>query len=167
MDQQVEHLIHVLQQCEELYKRMLPIIEQEKMAAMEPNPSSLTAINDKKASLLAQLKILDRQRGLLLGQIARRWHLSPEQLTLTRLAEKARPSYRTQLSTLNSALQHIIEKVQYANDESRLMIAHCLSLVKSTMAFFNQWTDSSAVYGSTGNITSYGQGHGRLLSNSV
>jgi len=167
MDRSIEHFIHVLQQCEELYHRMLSILELEKKAALAPNPSDLAQVNYEKEILLAQLKVLDRQRAALLEQIAGQLDMSADRLTMSALIEKMAPSYRGQLTAVYDALQRIVSKVQYANNESRLLTTHCLALVKNTLGFFSRWTASAAVYGASGHVETNGRGHGRLLSNSV
>jgi flagellar biosynthesis/type III secretory pathway chaperone len=167
MNRSIEHLIHVLQQCEELYHRMLSILELEKKAALAPNSSDLAQVNDEKEALLAQLKVLDRQRATLLEQIAGQLDVSADRLTLSALIEQVTPMYGSQLQTVYDALRRIVSKVQYANNESRLLITHCLALVKNTQAFFSRWTASAAVYGASGHVETNGRGYGRLLSNSV
>lgn len=167
MDRSIEHLIHVLQQCEELYHRMLSILELEKKVALAPNPSGLARVNDEKGVLLAQLKVLDHQRAALLEQIAGHLDLFGDRMTMSALIEKVAPAYRGQLKAVYDALQRIVSRVQYANHESRLLINHCLTLVKNTLGFFSHWTASAAVYGASGHVEADGVGHGRLLSNSV
>lgn len=167
MNQSIEHLIHVLQQCEELYYRMLSTLELEKKAALATHPSDLTQVNNEKGVLLAHLKVLDRQRAGLLEQIADQWNLSADRLTMSALIEKVAPSHSGQLKAVHDALQKVLLKVQYANNENRLLTTHCLMLVKNTLGFFSRWTSSSAVYGASGCVETNSRGHGRLLSNSV
>ena len=167
MDRSIEHLIHVLQQCEELYHRMLSILEFERKAALAPNPSDLVQANGEKETLLAHLQVLDGQRSALLAQIADHMDISMDRLTMSGLIEKVAPGYRDQLKTVYDALQRIVLKVQYANNESRLLINHCLGLVKNTLGFFSRWTASTPVYGASGHVETNGRGHGRLVSNSV
>ena len=89
-----------------------------------------------------------------------------------------RPSIRTRLlstcsrtkrrlTSLNASLKYVVARVQHANEESRLMVAHCLTLVKNTLNFFGRWSNSVPVYGASGSVESYGSGHGRIVSNSV
>jgi len=78
MDRSIENLIHVLQQCEELYHRMLSILEFEKKAALTSKPWDLVQDNDEKEVLLAQFMVLDGQREALLEQIADQLDIASE-----------------------------------------------------------------------------------------
>ena len=166
-EQLINELVFVLQQCEEMYGRLLPIIEQEKKAALASNPEQLVQLYDDKANLIAQLKKLDHQRQGLLRKMAAWAEVPKVELTLSKLIDRLPAQQGIPLTHLNASLKIIFAKVQAANCESRMVVTHCLTLVKNSLNFFNLWTDAGASYGASGNLNRNGQGNGRLLSNSV
>ena len=167
MDRLVENLIQLLQQCEELYARMLPMIALEKQAVLGSDPEQLTKITVKKEDLIAQLKLLDRERARLLQEIADALQMSFEDLTLTTLAETIAPPHGHQLKLLGDTLKHTLAEVQKTNDESRRLVAHSLMLVRNTMNFFSRWTGSPTVYGASGNIDRSPMRYARMLSSTA
>lgn len=166
-DQLVNELVFVLQQCEEMYGRLLPIIEQEKKVAMASSSDQLSQLNDDKANIIAHLKKLDHQREDLLGRIAGWVEIPKAELTLTKLIDRLPENQRKRLLQLNESLKTLFVKVQFANSESRMVVTHCLTLVKNSLNYFNLWTDSGASYGASGNMRANSRGYGRFLSNSV
>lgn len=167
MDRLVGNLIQLLLQCEELYTRMLPVIEQEKQAALEIHPEHLHQLNTDKENLVTRLKALDQQRDRLLEQMAQLLPPSRECLTLSTLIHHVSPDHGAQLASLKISLAELFARIRRANDESRLLVAHCLTLVNNTLNFFSHWTRPMAVYGASGNIYGNAQGQGRFLSNTV
>jgi flagellar biosynthesis/type III secretory pathway chaperone len=166
-DQLINELVFVLQQCEEMYGKLLPIIEQEKQVAMASNLDQLSQLNDDKTNLIAQLKKLDHQRESLIGRIAGWVEIPKAELTLTKLIDRLPENQGKRLAQLNASLKTLFVKVQFANSESRMVVSHCLTLVKNSLNYFNLWTDSGASYGASGNMKDNGRGYGRFLSNSA
>jgi flagellar biosynthesis/type III secretory pathway chaperone len=167
MDRFIEQLIAVLQQTETLYERMLPLIEQEKEAALGPDATRLTGINAEKQSLIAQLAQLEKQRTRLSQGIAEALRLPLEKVNLTALAANVTAPYDRQLRQLHDRLRGVVEKVRQANEQCRVLIEYCLRLVQKRLGFFQYWMGRVDVYGASGSLNNGPGGGGRLLSGTV
>jgi flagellar biosynthesis/type III secretory pathway chaperone len=87
-------------------------------------------------------------------------------LTLTRLAAHVQPPYDQRLRDVQTALTRVVESVQHANAESRMIFTHCQKWVRNTLGFFEHWMKSTDLYGATGSLRSR-SGSGRLVSGNV
>ena len=167
MDRLIESLFLILEQSQELYQRMLMVLDQEIRAALVSDIDQMTLATTEKNDLIIRLKELESERSACLQQIAKTMQLPRTRLTITTLLEHIEPHYGARLKSLNSSLTAVLAKVRRTNNESRLLIQHCLRLVKNSICFFNHWTGLANVYCASGNFNETVRGHGRFLSNCV
>lgn len=166
MDRILDQFIVVLRRTEALYTRLLPTIQSEKEAAVASNIEGFIHFSAAKQDQLIEIRQLDRVRESLQRQIGASLDKPAQSLTLSCLATMVGAPYNQQLRQIQSVLTETIEKVRRANDESRLLVAHCLKLVGNTLSFFKHWNSAADVYGANGDLRQ-GAGNGRLLSGSV
>ncbi len=166
MDREIEQLIQVLHQSEEHYCRLLVIIEQETQAALGSDMHQLMSKSAEKQGLLAQLKRAELERARIVRHIAGALNLPHQEINLTTLAGEVRSPYGLQLRRLNASLVALVDKIRQANADSRLLLQHCLGLVRNALGFFYHWMGPAEVYGASGHMDGHMHG-GRLLSGSV
>lgn len=166
MERLLEQLIDVLHQTISVYQNLLPVIQNEKAAAIASQYEELIAHTSEKEELLARLTPVERQREQLLDLIGQTLPAAQKALTLTQLAAHVQPPYDQRLRDVQKALARVIESVQQANTESRLIFAHCRKWTRNTLGFFEHWMKSTELYGATGSLRNQ-TGNGRLVSGNV
>lgn len=162
MDSSVVQLTQVLQKTESLYIQLLDIIDEEKIAAVAADPLQLTEVNARKQEIIQRLKTLDKELNHTIQNVAAALQIPKTNLKLSTVAAKAGPPHDTQIEALNVRLRPLIANVQIANEECRLLIDHCLRLVRSKLGYFQHWMRDTDVYAATGSIRGENVG-GRLL----
>lgn len=162
MDHSVIQLTQVLQKTETLYLQLLHLIDQEKQAAVAADPEQLAEVSSDKQAVICKLKPLDQELNRAIQQVAMALLIPRAELKLSVVAAKAPPPYDRQIEVLNTRLQSLIAQVQTANEECRLLMHHCLRLVRSKLGYFERWMGNSDVYASSGSIRGASVG-GRVL----
>lgn len=160
MDQQIERFVQLLEQTEFHYRSLLPLIDEEKEAAVQSDINRLTAASCEKQSTIDQIRHLDGQLKVIAEQLARRYQIAGKGVTLSVLAEQMPPQYSDKILKLNNKLNEVVKKVQSSNEQCCTLMQHCLRLVHNTLGFFQHWMGGVNIYGATGNIRTNG-GHGR------
>lgn len=162
MDASVVQLTQVLQKTETLYIQLLDIIDEEKKAAVAADPQQLTELNTQKQEFVQELKTLDQALAHTLQDVAVALQIPKADLKLSTVAAKAGPPHDTRIEALNARLRPLIANVQTANEECRLLIDHCLRVVRSKLGYFEHWMRDTDVYAASGSIRGENTG-GRLL----
>jgi flagellar biosynthesis/type III secretory pathway chaperone len=167
MNRLIETMVAVLRQFEELYNSMLPIMDQEKKAVLSSDIEVLNSIAAEKATIVAGLKDLDQRRMLLLQDLSKYFDIPYRQMNLSVLAKLVGPLYDTKFIALQKSLNHVLAKIRKTNDENRLLIGHCLKIVRNSLGFFDLCSRSTSVYDASGDVSDAARRNGRFLSNSI
>ncbi len=162
----LDQVIEVLEQSEALFQELVPIFDREKQAALYSRPRQLADVTVEKEELLARLSRLERKRIKLINLMADNLKLSPTQLSLSQLAAYADAPQASRILNLRDALSRSIRTIKRANAENRLLLQHCLDLVRGALGFFQHWMMPASVYGSSGRIDN-GHRNGKLLSGTI
>lgn len=162
----IEQLIEVLGQTERAYRQLLPIIEQEKQAAVGSQVEKLTSLGDEKKTVMARLANLDRRRSALLRQISKQFNIPAAELTISSLADRIMGPQADRLQSLSTSLGELVQKIRIVNEENRQVVQHCLKLIQSALGFLNRWMGPPGVYGASGRMNDR-TGNGKILSNAV
>lgn len=166
MKPETDQLIDLLEQEQELYTRLLELLEQEKIVVISSQAGRLTKVTAEKQVMSAQLANLETQRRVLIDRIARKLQIPAAELSLKRIARCVDAADASRILDIRETLQQLIPKVKQANDEGRCLVRHCLGLVQGSMTFIRQLISPSPVYGSSGGIAA-GTQNGRLLSGQI
>ena len=166
MKPSIDDLLTILEQSENLYQQMLPVIQREKQAALSAQADELTSASEEKEELLAQLQQLERKRQILIHQIADDRHLPVEQIKLSTLADSSDQNQASRMKRLSASLNELVPIIKKANEENRAIIQHCLSIVHGALGFFQHWMMPTDVYGASGQMSMHQKG-GNLISGAV
>ncbi len=162
----IDDLLTMLEQSENLYHQMLPVIQREKQAALSAQSDQLTSASEEKEELLAQLQQLERRRQILIHQIADDRHLPAEQIKLSTLADSSDQHQAVRMRRLSVSLNELVPKIKKANEENRAIIQHCLSIVHGALGFFQHFVIPTDVYGASGQMSMQSKG-GNLISGAI
>jgi flagellar biosynthesis/type III secretory pathway chaperone len=165
MHEMIENLIQVLQQTQRLYTELGTILEQESRILPAGDIERLENNTAEKKRLLSCLDDSGRLQERLRHQIARHYQMPPD-ISLTQLAEQMPLPYQQRLLEIGKSLGGCIGSVQGLNQESRLLVQHCLKSVHNALSFLTNRSSHTPVYAASGALGSGASG-GRLLSSSV
>lgn len=166
MSANIEQLIAVLERSESIYQQLLPVFQKEKKAALSSDPEQLSSAVAEKEALLAQMRTLERQRQLLINKISTTWGVPVKAIRLSGLADKTQGTQAARLRRLNISLKELVQKIKRANEENRILIQHCLSIVHGAFGFLQHWMMPTDVYGSSGQV-SHQHNNGNLVSGAI
>lgn len=162
----IDALLSILEESEAVYQRMLPVIHREKQAALFAQADQLTSASEEKEELLAQLQQLERQRQIIIHQIAADCHLPVNEIKLSTLADQSDQHRASRMKRLSASLNELVPKIKKANEESRAIIQHCLHIVHGALGFFQHWVMPTDVYGASGQMSLHQKG-GSLISGAI
>jgi flagellar biosynthesis/type III secretory pathway chaperone len=121
---------------------------------------------EEKEELLAQLRYLERKRQVLINQVAAQWNIPMKEIKLSTLAEKTNGPQSSRIRRLSASLNDLVPKIKQANEENRMLIQHCLSIVHGALGFFQHWIMPTDVYGASGQMSMHNH-NGKLISGAV
>lgn len=166
MSETIEKLIDVLERSESVYQQLLPVFQKEKKATLGSEPEQLSSALAEKEELLAQMRILERQRLLLIHQISAAWNVPVDDLRLSGLADRTQGTQAARIRQLNISLRKLVQRIKRANEENRILIQHCLNIVHGALGFFHHWVMPTDVYGASGKMSMHNH-NGKLISGAI
>jgi flagellar biosynthesis/type III secretory pathway chaperone len=164
MDRWLESLIEVLQQTEAAYVRLQALIEDESGAALASDIDRVLAVAIEKENCVSRIRGLDQERSRVLKHLSGALNIPVEELTVSRMAALVRSPLAQQLQQIQQRLNTVLAQVRHANDQSGLLIRHCLRLVHHSLGFFHHWMEAPNSYGAAGDLRNPASDNGRLIS---
>lgn len=149
-----------------LYRALLSVLEEEKIAIISSNLVELGETGKEKEKLLLKIRTIEEQRQLMVRDLAESLRCSPHDLTITKLAEFVGAPYSSRFKQLCSDLLPLAKTIRDVNDGNKALLRHSVELVRSSFAFLNNLITANAVYHSSGRMQKYNQS-GKVLHGSV
>lgn len=134
------------------YRSLLPVLEREKEAIIEPNLGELGKTGKKKEALLLKIRIIEEQRQIMIKDLAKSLGCSPHDLTITKLAELVEEPYSARFKSLCSDLLPLAKTIRDVNNGNKALIRHSVELIRSSFAFLNNLITANAVYYRSGRM---------------
>jgi flagellar biosynthesis/type III secretory pathway chaperone len=159
----VDQLTEVLSESETHYGQWLSLLGEEKQAVIDSDVRRLVKVLERKTEVMAMLGALEKQRNRLLACFATELRIPVGQLTLTSLAAALSDERSSRIRQSGSALRRLAVKVRRSNQENRMLVTHCLNLVRGALGFFQNVVNPVATYASSGKVQA-GSGGGNLVS---
>lgn len=159
-------LVEILEQECERYACLLDRLNREKDVMLGSEARKLIRLTIEKQELFAQLDRLEKQRQTVCNRIAGELQLPVKQLNLKKIAQYVGTADAKRILAIRDTLNSLIPKVQQANDESRSLMQHCLTLVQGSLSFLQHAINPPPVYGASGGIADTSRS-GHLLSGQV
>ena len=148
------------------YRALLSVLEGEKKAIVASNLDELKKTGREKEELLLKVRELEEQRQIMIKSIAEFLELSPDDLTITKLAELVEEPYSARFSRLRSELLPLSRTIQDMNEGNKALIEHSAELVRSAFSFLNNLIAADAVYYRSGRMQQNDQS-GRVLCGEI
>ena len=149
-----------------LYRELLSVLEEEKKAIIGSNLGELGKTGKEKEKLLLKIRTIEEQRQIMIKDLAQSLGCSPQDLTITKLAEFVETPYSVRFKRFCSDLLPLAKTVREVNDGNKALLRHSVELVRSSFAFLNNLITANAVYHSSGKMQQTNQS-GKVLRGSI
>ena len=163
MEHLLKKLLGLLAHATELYQSLFVVVQKEKDAVVGLNLRLLNEARKAKDNLLLKLRILEEQREQLMDRLAPDLNCAPQEISLTQLSNLVGEPYAGRLRDRSSELLSLIQKLQEANQQNKMLLSHSLELVQGSYHLLNNAMAANPVYYRSGDLQKNAQ-TGKLLS---
>jgi flagellar biosynthesis/type III secretory pathway chaperone len=136
----------------DVHRSLLSLLQKERRIVVDCSTEELIQTNKEKENLVLKIRILEQSREAILRKIADKMGLSADELTLSKLEERLKEPFATQLQTLRSKLSAILQSIREVNQENRVFLQHSVDFVKGSLALIRYLTVSSPTYMASGTL---------------
>ena len=146
LGKQIAELETIIQRNISLYSEMESALEEELAALESDSLASLDTAIKRKMDVVARLKLIEDSRVKMVYSIAEKSGVSPEEITLSRLAEKA-GSLKDKILGLKDMLRDKVKSVTDKNDYNRGFIEKLMRINHSMAANLQELITPESTYG--------------------
>ena len=157
MNLMLDNLLDLLKEETELYGLVLSAAQGEKDAVIDSNLDELKKIAKEKETLLAKIRIVEKQRQAVTEDLAKSLGCLPHELTLSKLSQRVEQPYSSRMMDRRSELLALTQTIGEVNFSNRELLNHSLELVRSSFLFLNNFETSNTVYHNTGYLITPGE----------
>ncbi|MCL2821095.1 MAG: flagellar protein FlgN [Oscillospiraceae bacterium] len=122
MRQRLADLCALLKEQKEVLENMLALSKEERQIIVNGEADKLENVIRLELKELNKLGAIERKRLALHGLIAAELGLQTDEITVTKIAEKAQPDEREAIKKLQTELMPLIEEHAAVNKENRELI---------------------------------------------
>ena len=152
MEYLLKKLLGLLEHATELYQSLFDVVQQEKEAVVGLNLKQLNQACKAKDNLLLKLRILEEQREQLMDKLAADFDCSSQEISLTRLSQWVEEPYCGMLRERSNDLLALIQALQDANQQNKILLTHSLELIQGSYKLLNNAMAANPVYHRRGDI---------------
>ena len=102
--------------------------------------------------MLLKLRILEEQREQLMDKLAVVMSCEPHEISLTQLSHRVKEPYAGRLRIASARLLSLIQELQEANQQHKLLLSHSLALVQGSYNLLNNVMVANPVYYRSGDL---------------
>ena len=129
-----ERLIEILQSQSVLYEELLESSRQKKAYLLNNNVEAIRGVTVRENGLIGRLQRLERERGALTADLAKRLGLPINGLTLVELIGRiGDQAVCNQLSSLRIRLRGYMDELKAINEQNKSLINQSLEYIDFTM----------------------------------
>jgi hypothetical protein len=163
MEQIFHQIVDLLDVEIGLYESLMALLIRERDVVSKRTLAALCAIQQEKELLLPKLKEAEAQRQRLLLAAAHEIGISPEDLSLRKLAACAPEAIAEQLMDRGNRISETVQKAVEENRRCREILDLSLNLTRKSVDYIKKLITPRSVY--TSNGRAYGkETGGRILS---
>ena len=162
----LKELLKLLEYEIKNFRSLLPVFKKEKEAVLASNLDELNITLAKKEKLLINMRYLEEKRTHIMNKLSESLELSPDELTLKKLARSVKKPYSIRLKNSGLQLLKLTKKISHANNANRGMFAHSLNFIKGALTLLQNIIAPSQVYHRTGKVQADHQS-GKVLSGEI
>jgi len=162
----LKELLKLLEDEIEIFRSLLPVFKKEKEVVLASDLDELNITLAKKEKLLFNMRSLEKERTHVMKKLAESLELSPDELTLRKLARSVKNPYSIRLKNSGLQLLKLTKKISHANNANRGIFAHSLNFIKGALTLLQNIIAPSQVYHRTGKVQADHQS-GKILSGEI
>ena len=134
----LKELLKLLEDEIEKFRSLLPIFKEEKEAVFASDHNQLNLTLAKKERLLYNIRALEKKRTHVMNKLAESLELSPDELTLKKLARSVKKPYSIRLKNCGLQLLKLTKNISNANMANKGIFAHSLNFVKGALTLLQK-----------------------------
>ena len=146
MKQTVDQLLETINAEIECYRELLPVLSQERDAAMRSDKDRLMRVGQAKQAVVEAITQTENRRQALVEQLAGQHGIQDRPLTVSRLCGSLDAASASRLETSAGELKTLVASVQRENSANAKLFSQALELVHGSLKLLNALIDSHAVY---------------------
>lgn len=166
MELLLKELLKLIEDEIEIFRSLLPIFKKEKEAVLASDLNELKLSLAKKEKLLFNMRSLEKKRMHVMNKLAESLKLSPDELTLKKLAKSVKKPYSTRLKNCGLQLLKLTNSISNANNANSGMFVHSLNFLKGAITLLQNIFAPNQVYHRTGKVQADHQS-GKVLSGEI
>jgi flagellar biosynthesis/type III secretory pathway chaperone len=133
----IDELIDVLEQEYDIYKQLIPIVEEKTKVIVKNDLIALQDITDKEQLAVDHVGALEHRRDIIMNNIKTVLSRRSGDLTLSTLIKlmEKQPQQQKALSLIHDKLKDTIQRLDKANNRNKLLIQQSLEMIEFNMNF--------------------------------
>jgi flagellar biosynthesis/type III secretory pathway chaperone len=159
-------LLKILRMETELYRRLLDLMDRERMALLRSGRTEIEACTAEKGDLIDQLQAADRQRTEVVNRLARHTGRPAAETTLSLLAQTAAEPFRAELRQARCELLELTARIQEENQRGKALCRHASELLRAAHGVLKGLAADGFVYHRGGRLERT-RLNGKLVSDEI
>lgn len=133
----IEELTTVLQNEEEIYKKLIPVSERKTEILIRGDLKALQKVTEEEQVLLDQAAVQDHRREDVIRNMGMVLNRDPGEMSLTSLIEllAKQPEEKRRLSELHDSLRRVMQRLVDINEKNKNLIENSLEMIEFNMNF--------------------------------
>ena len=148
----MEELLDILRQEVELHEQLFSMLMKEYEGFGLLRGSELLKLQGEKSKCVRASARLEKLRIHIVKKIANSWNISANDLTLSKIIDRASEEYSTSLQQCFDQLKSLISKIHKIADKNSLQASGRLKSVESSIQFMSQLQNGPPTYSDAGKI---------------
>ena len=166
MEKELNHLSTCIERQLTLYRKLLDLFLVERRAILDSELEMLNKTVMEKEVLLQKIRREEVQRQQTSEALSLSLGVASSELTITRLSQRIREPYASDIKRKGAKLQSLIDEIQVESGGNRSLCLQALQFVNGSLKMLTTLTRPNQVYHATGRVQNAGQ-VGRMLSGAV
>lgn len=131
----IEELASVLEEEQQVYEELLPIVTEKTKVIIKNDLESLQKITEQEQAVVSVVTALEKRRSEVIVNIAIVMNCNPEELTLkdiVRMLEK-QPEEQKRLSQIHEHLKRTVQRLMSINNQNKSLMEQSLEMIEFNM----------------------------------
>ena len=131
----IEELVMILSKEEEIYKELLPVVEEKTQIIIRNDLTALSEITEKEQLVIEQVTSLEHKRDEVIVNMGVVLNRNPATLTLKKIISllEKQPAEQKKLAELHDSLTGILKRLSDINVRNQSLIEQSLEMIEFNM----------------------------------
>ena len=131
----IQELITILEEEQQIYEKLIPIVSEKKTVIINNDLESLQKITDQEQLAIDQVTVLEKKRSEVISNIAIVLNQDLDQLTLAKLVGMLdnQPKEQKALAQAHDDLKNSVQRLMNINIQNKSLIEQSLEMIEINM----------------------------------